>query len=64
MGKGVDPTMSLLVFLFIIPVSKYLEVAVFKFCPASQYNLQLFQNVLLLYCCIDILVLLLLLNRQ
>ena len=41
-------------------VSKYLEVAAFKFCPAGQYNLQVFQNVLLLYYYIFILVLLLL----
>ena len=64
MGVGLVPTMDLLVFLFINSVSKYLEVAVFKFCLASQYNLQVFQKVLLLNYCIYILVLLLLLNCQ
>ena len=60
MGGGLVPTMGLLVFLFISRLSKYLEVEVFKFCPAGQYNLQVFPNVLLLYYCIYILVLLLL----
>ena len=63
MGVGLVPTMGLLVFLFISRVSKYLEVAVFKFRPAGQYNLQVFQNALLHYC-IYILVVLLLLNCQ
>ena len=39
-GGGLVPIMGLLVFLFISRVSKYLEVAVFKFYPAGQYNLQ------------------------
>ena len=64
MRGGLVPTMGLLVFLFISPVSKHLEVAVFKFCSAGKYNFQVFQNVLLLYHCIYILVLLLLLNCQ
>ena len=64
MGVGLVPTMDLLVFLFINSVPRYLEVAVFKFCLASQYNLQVFQKVLLLHYCIYILVLLLLLNCQ
>ena len=59
MGGGLVPTMDLSVFLFISRVSRYMEVAVFKFCPAGQYNLQDFQNKLLLYYCIYILVLLL-----
>ena len=64
MGGGLVPTIDLLVFLFVSRVSKYLEVPVFKFYPAGQYNLQFFQIILLLYYYIYILVLLLLLNRQ